>query len=275
MRSWTSSLSILRYTFISIALSATLIAGSFEDGIKAFDKKDYATAVKLWQPMAENGNMAAQYNLGILYENGYGVPRNDSEAFKWYLKAAEQGHIDAQYNVGVMYGAGVGIEKNDRQAQQWLSKAASQGDKEAKKILETRYGGSAAMNVAAVKTEEKAQTPAITSKKSKSKKKRSKTSVPAPQESIAVAPVVPVAVQKPKAPEAATVVDPMPIVAAAPVQAEPVSVPAVSSPVLPAATEGNGMSEAAKWMMKSAKQGDPRAQYNLGLLYAEGNGVEK
>lgn len=135
----TSAFSILRLSVASIALSSILMATPFEDGIKAFDNKDYASAIKIWQPLADKGNTAAQYNLGILYENGYGVHRDDTEALKWYQKAAEQGHIDSQYNLGVMYGAGVGTQKNEILAKKWLSKAAEQGDSEAKKILETRY----------------------------------------------------------------------------------------------------------------------------------------
>lgn len=52
---------------------------------------------------AEQGNAEAQFNLGLIYYNGDGVPRDDPEAAKWYFKAAEQGHIEAQLNLGVMY----------------------------------------------------------------------------------------------------------------------------------------------------------------------------
>ena len=48
-------------------------------------------ALQEWQPLAEQGDVSAQYNLGIIYANGRGVPENDAEAVKWYSKAAEQG----------------------------------------------------------------------------------------------------------------------------------------------------------------------------------------
>ena len=53
--------------------------------------------------VAEQGQAEAQFNLGMTYHNGEGVPRNDSEATKWYRKAAEQGHAEAQYNVVSIY----------------------------------------------------------------------------------------------------------------------------------------------------------------------------
>ena len=58
----------------------------------------------------------AQYNLGVMYENGRGVPQNDAEAVKWYRKAAEQGLASAQNNLGVMYANGEGVPQNDAEA---------------------------------------------------------------------------------------------------------------------------------------------------------------
>jgi TPR repeat protein len=60
---------------------------------------------------------AAQYNLGIMYRNGRGVPKNDSEAVKWYRKAADQGHSGAQYNLVFMYAYGEGVPESDSEAQ--------------------------------------------------------------------------------------------------------------------------------------------------------------
>ena len=61
-----------------------------------------------WKEAAENGEAAAQFNLGAAYDFGQGVAEDDTEAVKWYRKAAEQGHAQAQYNLGIMYDNGDG-----------------------------------------------------------------------------------------------------------------------------------------------------------------------
>jgi len=84
---------------------------------------------------AEEGDMDAQYNLGIVYYNGEGVPRDHAEALSWFLKAAEQGDADAQFNVGLMYGRGEGIKRDQRLSMEWFQKAAEQGHSEAQEII--------------------------------------------------------------------------------------------------------------------------------------------
>jgi len=76
---------------------------------------------------AKQGEAYAQYNLGVMYDFGNGVPENDAEAVKWYRKAADQGLADAQYNLGVMYDFGRGVPENDAEAVKWYRKAADQG----------------------------------------------------------------------------------------------------------------------------------------------------
>ena len=56
--------------------------------------------IKLYRTLAETGDAAAQNRLGLIYQNGEGVPQDDAEAIKWYLKAAEQGYTAAQNNLG-------------------------------------------------------------------------------------------------------------------------------------------------------------------------------
>ena len=76
---------------------------------------------------AEQGDAIAQFNLGVMYHTGSGVPKDDQKAVLWYRKAAEQGHAGAQSNLGVMYDVGSGVPKDDRQAALWYRKAAEQG----------------------------------------------------------------------------------------------------------------------------------------------------
>jgi hypothetical protein len=100
-------------------------AGPLEDGLAAYDRGDFATAMRLWRPLAEQGNVTAQYNLGVMYAKGRGVPQDDAEAVKWYRLAAEQGNVTAQYNLGVMYAKGRGVPQDYVQAYVWFDLAAS------------------------------------------------------------------------------------------------------------------------------------------------------
>lgn len=68
---------------------------------------------------AKQGVAQAQYNLGILYNYGKGVPRNYEKAFKWYKKAAKNGFPEAQYVLGRMYKKGLGVPKDEEKAAYW------------------------------------------------------------------------------------------------------------------------------------------------------------
>lgn len=91
----------------------------------------YSEAVKWFRKAAEQGNANAQYNLGVCYENGDGVPQNYSEAVKWYKRAAEQGDANAQYKLGVCYEGGFSVPQNYSKAAKWYRKAAEQGHADA------------------------------------------------------------------------------------------------------------------------------------------------
>src|SRR5262249_33205656 len=88
------------------AAAVPAVAGPFEDGTDAYRKGDYATALRLWRPLADAGNSDAQFRLGFLYHQGQGVPQDHAAAAAWYRKAAEQGNKWAQYLLGVLYGIG-------------------------------------------------------------------------------------------------------------------------------------------------------------------------
>ncbi len=73
------------------------------------------------------GDSEAQYNLGVMYQNGQGVTQDYAETLKWYRKAAEQGLATAQYSLGEMYKKGLGVKKDRREARKWFEKARKQG----------------------------------------------------------------------------------------------------------------------------------------------------
>ena len=79
-------------------MRAPTASGSFEDGLDAYNIGDYATALRLWRPLAEHGLADAQHNFGIMYGTGRGVPQNYVQAHKWFNLAAIQGHKKAQKN---------------------------------------------------------------------------------------------------------------------------------------------------------------------------------
>ncbi len=113
---------------VALLFSAGAAWADFDDGLAAFERGDYATALREWLPLAEQGDVSAQYFLGVMYSYGRGVPQNDAEAVKWYRKAAEQGFAQAQYNLGVMYYFGEGVSVNSIKAYMWWSLAMEQGN---------------------------------------------------------------------------------------------------------------------------------------------------
>ncbi len=76
---------------------------------------------------AEQGDEEAQFNLGVMYAGGQGVPQDSKQAVAWYRKAAEQGYAEAQFCLGEMYHRGLGVPQDYAQAAAWYRKAAEQG----------------------------------------------------------------------------------------------------------------------------------------------------
>jgi len=95
--------------------------------------------VESWKKLAEQGDAKAQYNLGVMYDQGIGVEQNYKQAFYWFKKSAEQGEANAQYNLGVMYGQGQGVLQDYKQAFYWWKKSAEQGYANAQYNLGVMY----------------------------------------------------------------------------------------------------------------------------------------
>ena len=104
-------------------------AGTWEDGLKAFARKEYAAAAKLFRPLAEKGNAVAQYRIALMHKMGLGVSKDRKFA-------AKQGNPEAQVLLGSLYYTGEGKESEDiEKAYMWYDVAAMQGNDEAKKEL--------------------------------------------------------------------------------------------------------------------------------------------
>jgi TPR repeat protein len=105
----------------------------FQAGMAAYERGDYEAALREWRPLAERGGVEAQFNLGLLYYHGKGVPADAAEAHAWYLKAAQGGYPRAQYRVAEMYEHGDGIREDLIQAHFWFRVAGERRFADAKK----------------------------------------------------------------------------------------------------------------------------------------------
>ena len=119
----------MRLALMLFWLTFAAHGADLEKGLAAAQAGDYATALRQWKPLAEQGEAVAQYNLGVMYDNGYGVPQDYKEAVKWYRLAAEQGEAVAQYNLGLMYANGRGVPQDAPTAYMWFNIAAASGNK--------------------------------------------------------------------------------------------------------------------------------------------------
>jgi len=113
--------------FAAFAAAVPALA-DFQAGLDAYQKGDYVTAAKEWRPLAETGDAIAQYNLGLLYLDGHGVPQSPVEAANWFRRAAEQDYTQAQHNLGAMYGTGQGVKRDFVQAYKWMNICAAKGN---------------------------------------------------------------------------------------------------------------------------------------------------
>lgn len=123
---------IVSVIFLAICVPAQ---AGMQEGIEAIKSGEYAIAEQEFSQLANNGDALAQYNLGLMYDYGQGVPQDDKQAMTWYRKAAIQGHAKAQFRLGVMYENGQGAAQNYRVALSWYRKAAKQGNSDAQNNL--------------------------------------------------------------------------------------------------------------------------------------------
>ena len=132
---------LVSMTFAALLLlwSAVSFAGEFEDGLAAYNREDYKTAVAMLTKAANKGDAKAQTMLGAMYSEGQGVPQDYKQAASWYRKAADQGNAKAQTNLGAMYADGRSVTQDYKQAASWYRKAADQGNAVAQNNLGEMY----------------------------------------------------------------------------------------------------------------------------------------
>ena len=98
------------------AIAAPAAADMFEDAVDAHARGDYAKALRLIRPLANDGSATAQFNLGVMYLTGRGVQQDYSAAALWFRKAAEQNYARAQSNLGTLYRDGRGVAQDHPEA---------------------------------------------------------------------------------------------------------------------------------------------------------------
>lgn len=118
-------------------LAAALIALGLNQAVWADNMPDFQKTLQA----AKQGNVDAQYNLGVMYAIGQGVRQDYTQAVQWCRRAAEQGHAGAQFNLGVMYAEGRGVRQDLALAQEWFGKACQNGDQDGCDIYQRLKAG--------------------------------------------------------------------------------------------------------------------------------------
>ena len=122
-----NALTSLAVALWALAFTVNANAGPFEDAEAAVGNGDYAKALQLFLTLADQGDVRAQRNIGIMYLKGEGVSQDFALAMRWIRVAANAGLADAQNDVGLMYQKGMGVERNNAEALKWYRLAAEQG----------------------------------------------------------------------------------------------------------------------------------------------------
>ena len=110
-----------------------------DEGLKLYQAKNYAGAVSAFQRAVQMGNPHAQTHLGVMYEFGYGVQANATQAFRLYLQSASQGDSWGEKSVGLMYEEGRGTQENWAEALKWYQKSADQHNADGEFALGRMY----------------------------------------------------------------------------------------------------------------------------------------
>lgn len=124
-------LAVIAITALACATSAVAQQGPSD--------AEAAEVLKNARPLADNGNANAQYNMGVLYDEGYGVKQDYAKARSWYEKAAAQNYAKAEHNLGIMYQEGHGVSQSSAKAAEWFRRAAEHGEPAAQNNLAVLY----------------------------------------------------------------------------------------------------------------------------------------
>ena len=117
-------------------MAAPLEASDVSDAINAMRAGNFAEAYCVLKPYAESGDAEAQYNIGWMYLNGYGLMMNDSKALEWWQRASDQGYTDASFSIAMLYSLGEGqVKKDTDRAIEYYLMAVEDGHEDANMII--------------------------------------------------------------------------------------------------------------------------------------------
>jgi uncharacterized protein len=111
------------------------------DALMPYAQRDYARALELLAPLAEQGNAVAQLKLGIIFSRGKVNSPDHVAALRWFTKAAENGQVEAQFELGRIYRDGLGTRVDGKLAAYWLQRAAEKNTPRAINALGELYLG--------------------------------------------------------------------------------------------------------------------------------------
>ena len=122
---------------VLLAFVATpLKASDVTDAINAMRAGNFAEAYCVLKPYAESGDPEAQYNIGWMYLNGYGLMMNDKTALEWWQRASDQGYTDASFSIAMLYSLGEGqVGRNMDKAIEYYLMAVEDGHEDANMII--------------------------------------------------------------------------------------------------------------------------------------------
>jgi len=128
-------------SLVKSAEAASTVSGQSSANQRSADRgstsqRAQAKSLPDLRKLAGQGDADAQWQMGVRYHNGEGVPRDDVQAMQWFLRAAEQGHVTAQATLGAYYWAGRGVPQDLSKAYFWSALALAQGDENSKSRLE-------------------------------------------------------------------------------------------------------------------------------------------
>ncbi len=112
----------------------------YQQGVASMEQGNFAEAFCIWKPLANQGHIEAQYSIGWMYANGYGLKLNEAEGVRWWKLAANRGHPDAQFAVAMAYLYGEGVKRSRAETVKWLLKASSNNVDDAQTILRDMAG---------------------------------------------------------------------------------------------------------------------------------------
>ena len=137
MRVMVSTLLFLAAVAAAVSANVACLAADYMAGMRAYEAKDYETALRELQPLAEAGDALAQYRLGVMYLRAHGVVKDEAEAVRWFREAAGRGHKDARFNLAYMLANGTGVAKDEAEAARLFRTMIEekQGDIEAEIIV--------------------------------------------------------------------------------------------------------------------------------------------